>query len=221
MGAPKHHLSGTKLHDTWMRMISRCEKESNKDYRHYGGRGISVCEEWHDYVNFHNWAMANGYDPNAPIWECTLDRIDNDGDYCPENCRWVDAETQHNNQRNNHYVVFNGEKMTVAQLAKQTGVNYRALLWRINDGWTAEDAVSIPFSSHNKFKRNNKRYVMRDDGAVFESVAEAARESGCSPSGVSNVICGNRKSIKGMTFTAISEDEYADEIRELLGGDVK
>ena len=81
-------------------MKSRCYNKNNGAYTNYGGRGIKVCNEWlHDYPKFREWAFAAGYDPNASYGECTLDRINVDGDYCPSNCRWVDCVTQAHNKR--------------------------------------------------------------------------------------------------------------------------
>ena len=95
-----HGLSGSRIYNVWNSMIQRCYNPKTKAYKHYGGRGITVCEEWHDAEKFSKWAYENGYDENARQWDCTIDRIDVNGNYCPENCRWVDMKTQNQNKRN-------------------------------------------------------------------------------------------------------------------------
>ena len=85
-------------------MKLRCYNENSTAYKHYGGRGITICDEWkNDFQAFHDWAMQNGYDENAIRGDCTIDRIDVDGNYCPENCRWVDMKVQANNKRKKKY----------------------------------------------------------------------------------------------------------------------
>lgn len=117
-----------RLFRVWATMKDRCNNPKCKTYRHYGGRGISVCEEWNkDYLAFRTWAFQNGYDENAKRGECTLDRIDVDGDYCPNNCRWVDIGFQQNNKRNNLYIECNGETHTIREWSNITGVSYKAL----------------------------------------------------------------------------------------------
>lgn len=95
-----HGKSHTRLYYVWCGMRQRCSDPHNIHYRLYGGRGISVCDEWkNNFQAFYDWAMNAGYDPYAPRGACTIDRINNDGNYTPDNCRWVDASTQAGNRR--------------------------------------------------------------------------------------------------------------------------
>lgn len=94
-----HGGYGERLYYVWRSMKGRCNNQNDKRYDRYGGRGISVCEQWNkSYASFRDWALNNGYDEAAEYGKCTLDRIDNSGNYCPENCRWVDMAVQSRNR---------------------------------------------------------------------------------------------------------------------------
>lgn len=98
-----HMQSHKRLYNVWTSMKARCQNPHSAFFRHYGGRGIEICKEWKDdYQAFHQWAMENGYDPKAKFGECTIDRIDTDGNYCPQNCRWTDMKTQRHNRRDSY-----------------------------------------------------------------------------------------------------------------------
>lgn len=108
-------------------MIGRCECKKHIDYQWYQANGISVCDEWReDFINFYNWAVANGYKDDL-----TLDRINNDLGYCPENCRFVTPKDQANNRRTNINITYNGETKTLKQWAEYLGINYSKLYGRV------------------------------------------------------------------------------------------
>lgn len=134
-----HGDYNSRLYRIFRGMISRCDCPSSTEYENYGGRGITVCEEWRDYNNFKQWAISNGYSNNL-----TIERNDIDGNYCPENCKWTTMKEQQNNKRNNHFLTYNGVTKTIAQWSDLLGINYGTLKSRINKlGWSVEDALEI------------------------------------------------------------------------------
>ena len=136
-----HRLSKSRLHETWSGMKKRCYNSNSKSFAAYGGRGIEVCSEWRDdFQSFYNWAMSNGYADNLSI-----DRIDVNGNYCPENCRWVDKLTQANNCRTNHYLTFNSKTQSIAEWSRELGVSDSLIRQRLlNLGWSVEQALTTP-----------------------------------------------------------------------------
>lgn len=99
-GEVRQYASYSRLYNVWNKMKQRCYNKNAPNYRLYGKRGIRVCDEWRNsFIAFEGWAFANGYDPDAPVGKCTIDRIDPDGDYEPGNCRWVDMVVQRHNRR--------------------------------------------------------------------------------------------------------------------------
>lgn len=138
----KHGLSKHPLYNVWVRMRARCYNKNYPTYKHYGGRGIGVCPEWRDSpVEFIKWAEKNHLDTNKGL---SIDRIDNDGDYSPENCRVANLITQGNNKRNNHKVTYNGETHTVTEWSRITGISVNALLYRLNNPkWTLDKVFEV------------------------------------------------------------------------------
>lgn len=120
-------------------MRFRCEKQYNKNFSSYGGRGITVCEEWKEYFKFKNWAINNGYKDNLSI-----DRIDVNGNYESNNCRWATPKMQSNNTRVNHLITINGITKTAKQWEEHTGIKACVLIYRHNAGWSEENLLIKP-----------------------------------------------------------------------------
>lgn len=137
--APEQKLTGSRLYNIWQGMKRRTMTKSNPRYPDYGGRGITVCPEWRDsFETFKEWALANGYRDDL-----TIDRIDNDGPYSPENCRWATYQEQGNNNRHNRMIEYNGEVHSLTEWARIKGINMQTLSARINQhGWSIERALT-------------------------------------------------------------------------------
>lgn len=138
----KHNCSPKRLHEIWVNMKTRCHNQHYSLYHRYGGRGIKVCDEWeHSFANFREWALNNGYSKDL-----TIDRIDNDGDYCPENCKWSTVTEQSNNRISNRILVLNGEPDTMANWSRRTGIPYWVIQRRLYDlKWSDEKTLSTPY----------------------------------------------------------------------------
>ena len=130
--------SRTRLYGIWEHIIQRCENPKDRSYKNYGARGVHVCAEWHNSNTFIEWALQNGYNDSLSI-----DRVDVDGFYCPENCRWADLYTQRNNTRRNHKISILGETLTLRQAADKYAINYDTLKTRIRRGVIPEAAVGL------------------------------------------------------------------------------
>lgn len=129
-----------RLYSTWCNMRQRCNNKNSYDYKYYGARGISVCREWDDYAAFEAWSLKNGYEDSL-----TIDRKDVNGNYRPDNCRWITQKEQTNNRRSNHIVEYKGKAQTLTEWSKQLDMNLQTLSNRINHyGWCVEDALTKP-----------------------------------------------------------------------------
>lgn len=126
-------------------MRSRCNNPKSHEYRLYGGRGISVCKEWDNYLDFKEWSTTHGY-----ANDLTIDRIDVNGDYCPQNCRWVTWKEQGRNKRANHMLTYNGVTKTMVEWSEETGIPYHTLKGRINCyHFSVEEALTLPVHNGN------------------------------------------------------------------------
>lgn len=144
--------------------IKRCYNPKDKSYFRYGGRGIQVCDEWlNDKESFYVWAKNNNYRDDLSI-----DRIDNNGNYEPNNCRWVDKVTQCNNRRSNHIVDRKGEKRTIKEWSDITGIKSETIRARLKNGWNVDDALT-------KIPRKSRDVIKIYDGRNYHTIAELSR----------------------------------------------
>lgn len=118
-------------------MITRCENKNATGFEHYGGRGIGVCAEWHEFNRFYEWAMETGYSNDL-----TIDRIDVDGGYSPDNCRWIPFEDQGLNKTNSVFLSLNGTSKTVSEWAKELNACATTMYHRKKRGWSDERIIS-------------------------------------------------------------------------------
>ena len=136
----KHGLTNNPLYTVWAGIKARCLNPKASNYKRYGGRGISICAEWkNDFKAFYDWAVSNGYQNGL-----TIDRIDNGGNYEPNNCRWVTRITQQNNTRRNKIFEYKGIKHSIKEWSRILGVNHETLRYRIQTG-NFKDFESLPY----------------------------------------------------------------------------
>ncbi len=148
----KNGLSGTKLRYIYANMKERCYNPKNKSYKHYGKRGIIICNEWlSDFENFYNWAIANGYKDNL-----TIERIDVNGNYEPKNCKWADYYEQMNNRTNTIKLTYNGTTKALTQWAREYNIEISTLRSRISRGWSVERALNEKTHLNYKGKKHNE-----------------------------------------------------------------
>lgn len=133
----KHGGKGTRLYIIWKAMRERCNTPSYRGYKNYGGRGIKVCKDWNDFNVFKEWALSHGYNDKL-----TIDRIDVNGNYDPNNCRWITNKEQQNNKRNNHFLTLDEETLTIAQWSEKLNISQNAIRRRLNKGYPIEQVLS-------------------------------------------------------------------------------
>lgn len=138
----KHGLEGKRICYVYRNILERCSNPASNSYQYYGKRGITICKEWsgeNGLKNFSEWAYKNGYDENAPRGQCTIDRIDNNKGYSPDNCRWVNLFVQANNKSNNVLIKYNGKTQTMQQWCKELNLSRSMVKHRYERGWDISD----------------------------------------------------------------------------------
>lgn len=153
-----------RLYNIWRGMRQRCNCKTNPIFHHYGGRGITICDEWSDYVNFKSWALNNGYTDNLSI-----DRIDVNGNYEPLNCRWVTAKEQNVNRRNNRYISYLGETKAATAWALELGVEPSVFLRELsrfdND---IEKVINYQVKQYNQlFEVDGERHTLKEWADIY------------------------------------------------------
>ena len=139
-----------RLYRIFYGMMTRCYNPNESEYLRYGGRGISVCKEWrNNFFAFQEWALNNGYNETL-----TIDRINNDGDYEPNNCHWATMKQQSNNRRSNLQLTFNGETKSASEWSEIVGLNRSVIYGRIKHNWSVKDALTTPLMEQYSRKKN-------------------------------------------------------------------
>lgn len=131
-----HNSYQTRLYKIWAGMISRCYCETATGYKHYGARGIKVCEEWRKFETFSEWSCESGYKDDL-----TIERKNVNGDYCPENCKWATRKEQNRNRRNNVFVTIKGLKMTLIDVSEKYQMDYKTVWLRYGAGLRGEEII--------------------------------------------------------------------------------
>lgn len=144
---PTHGQSRTLLYKKWVSMKRRCYDKNNDRYQHYGAKGINICKEWFEFVNFYKWAMSNGYSEKF-----TIDRIDVCGNYEPNNCRWVTIKEQNRNKTTTVYVELNGEKKSLGEWSEILNLPMSTLVSRRNRGRSPQEILNTNYKrqTHNR-----------------------------------------------------------------------
>lgn len=154
-----HGKTHSRLYTTWRCMVDRCTNPNSPEADRYINRGIKVCDEWLTFENFAEWAYANGFVENIKRGDCTLDRIDNNGNYEPSNCRWADMKVQGRNRRNNVVIECDGESHCLSEWAEMLGEPYAKLASRWRRGWSPYEILYgreriVPTETYRNRKTN-------------------------------------------------------------------
>lgn len=138
----KHGMSHTRLYNIWCKMLDRTTNPKNNRYSRYGARGIKVCDDWRSFISFAEWAISSGYNIKLSI-----DRINNNGNYCPQNCRWATPVQQARNTKSVKLLTYKKETHSVPEWAEKIGIPKYTLHKRLRSGWSIERALTTPVDS--------------------------------------------------------------------------
>lgn len=191
----KHGKSKTRLYRIWTNMRRRCHYPKEDCYHRYGGRGIKVCDEWYNsFPAFYDWALLSGYGNDL-----TIDRINNDGDYEPSNCRWATTKEQANNTSLNIYIKYDGQTKTLTEWCEYLGLRRDRVYARYADG------IKPPrlFDKERLRARTRKINQFDLDGnfvCTYSSAAQAAKHFSCCPTGIYMAINGQAKTCQGYVW---------------------
>ena len=172
----KHGFYQERLYHVWVGMKQRCTNPNHIAYNNYGGRGIKVCKEWlNDYTKFRDFMLTHGYNESAPFGECTIDRIDNDGDYCPGNCRIVSISEQNVNKHDVFSFILDGKRTTISGAARSKNKTRSCIQYRLKNGWSLEDAVEEPLREIQKYEANGESHTVKEWADILKVTVNVIR----------------------------------------------
>lgn len=207
----KHGLVKTRIYRIWGRMKARCYNPNEKSFKNYGGRGITICDEWlNDFSSFYNWSMQNGYSDSLEI-----DRINNDLGYSPSNCRWITHQEQQYNKRTNRLVTYNDETKPLKSWTEELGLDYHRVNLRLLNGWDVEDAFWSSSDEHFKKIHGNAHHmkaVIQYDLemnliGIYDSIKQAAQATNIDQRGISRCCHEKQKQCKNFIWKFKVGDE--------------
>lgn len=183
----KHNATGTRIYNIYRGLKNRCYNQNDYHYEWYGSRGITICEEWlNDYKAFENWALNNGYQEHL-----TIDRIDNNGNYEPSNCRWITHKEQCNNRRTNHLITINGETKNISEWAETVSIDKKVIERRLKKGIEGIDLLKPP--AYKKDLRKILQLTLDNKPIkIWNSLQEIHNELGLNKSHIAEV-CKKKK----------------------------
>lgn len=187
-GNATHGLSKSGLYRTYRQIIRRCYNKNSKSYPDYGGRGIVMCKEWRiSFMAFYEWALISGYCKGL-----TIERVNNNKNYEPFNCKWITKSLQSRNRRSNHPVTFNGQTKLIVEWAEEYGISYRLLYKRLRMGWPLQKSLNTNTVSLKK--KIIQKDILDNVIKIWDSQADIERGLGFNQTDISRCCIGQSKS---------------------------